>query len=158
MPAPAELGFTARTHISLDVRDARRAAAFYEAFFGVPAHKVRPGYANFELDDPPLKLALQEGGGGGRGALNHLGIQVATPEQVAGARVRLREAGLATIDEGETVCCHARQEKLWVADPDGNLWEIYVVLDDMPGEAPPERASDGTGKAVCCAPEPACCT
>ena len=105
---------------------------FYEAFFGVPAHKRRPGYANFDLQEPPLKLALQQGrGAAGQGALNHLGIEVATRGQVEAARRRLKEAGLATFDEGDTDCCYARQDKLWATDPDGNRWEVYVLLDDM---------------------------
>src|SRR5437868_4595703 len=109
MNAAAETTMSARVHVSLDVRDVARSVGFYEAFFGAPAHKRRPGYANFDLQQPPLKLALQErAGDSGRGALNHLGIQVATPEAVDAARLRLEAAGLATFDEGDTVCCYAR--------------------------------------------------
>src|SRR5436190_22628859 len=132
MNAAAETTTGARLHVSLDVRDVGRSVEFYEAFFGAPAHKQRPGYANFDLQEPPLKLALQQGrGAAGQGALNHLGIEVATRGQVEAARRRLKEAGLATFDEGDTDCCYARQDKLWATDPDGNRWEVYVLLDDM---------------------------
>ncbi|HET6384175.1 MAG TPA: ArsI/CadI family heavy metal resistance metalloenzyme [Armatimonadota bacterium] len=121
-----------KTHISLNVADIPRSVAFYEAFFGVPAHKRRAGYANFDLADPALKLALQENPPtNGTGSLNHLGIQVAAPEQVDAARKRLVDAGLATFDEGDTLCCYARRDKIWAHDPDGNGWEVYFLLDDM---------------------------
>lgn len=149
----------AKTHVSLNVSNVTRSVAFYEAFFGVSAHKVRPGYANFDLDSPALKLALNEVDGDAKttptGALNHLGIVVDSTEAVDAARVRLETAGLVTLDEGDTICCHARQDKVWATDPDGNAWEIYVILDElMDGafEAPPqERTSAGT---VCCTPTP----
>jgi catechol 2,3-dioxygenase-like lactoylglutathione lyase family enzyme len=159
MTAAAEQGFTAKTHISLNVADAARAVEFYQAFFGVPAHKRRPGYANFDLELPPLKLALQEGGStAGRGALNHLGIQFATQEQVMEARDRLKEAGLATFDEGDTICCYARQDKLWATDPDGNKWEVYVLLDDMlEVDAHDDHTAEGTSEPICCASVSVCC-
>lgn len=130
----------AKTHISLNVSDVAKSTAFYEAFFGVPAHKVRPGYANFDLANPALKLALNESATGVGGPLNHLGIVLDSTEAVAAARERLRAAGLISLDEGDTVCCHARQDKVWAKDPDGNAWEIYTILDDMQDgafEAPP---------------------
>jgi len=125
----------AKTHISLNVKDVDRSVAFYEAFFGTTAHKRRPGYANFDLDNPGLKLALQEGPAEGRGSLSHLGIQVATSHEVNAARDRIQAAGLASFDEGATECCYARQDKIWVTDPDGNSWEVYVLLDDMQDDA-----------------------
>lgn len=121
-----------KTHLSLNVSDLDRSVTFYEAFFGVPVHKRRPDYANFDLSEPPLKLALQEGPfTPGAGSLNHLGIQMTTREGVEAARRRLMEAGLATFDEGDTTCCYARQDKIWATDPDGNSWEVYILLDDM---------------------------
>lgn len=131
-----ERAFAAKMHVSLNVADVERSVRFYEAFFGAQAHKRRPGYANFDLSEPPLKLALNERGGAASdaGRLNHLGIQVATMEQVDGARERLVAAGLATFDEGDTTCCYARQNKVWATDPDGNAWEVYVLLDDMTDE------------------------
>jgi catechol 2,3-dioxygenase-like lactoylglutathione lyase family enzyme len=132
MPAANERAVGARLHLSLNVRDVARSRIFYEAFLGVPPHKVRPGYTNFQVDDPPLKLALMEGSAGGeKGALNHLGIQVGSQDQVEAARARLIAAGLATFDEQDALCCFARQDKVWVTDPDGNAWEIYVITDDL---------------------------
>ena len=155
------MGDLPRMHVSLNVRDIERSVAFYEAFFGVPAHKRRPGYANFDLQEPPLKLALQQGTGDvGKGALNHLGIQVATPEQVNTARLRLMAAGLATFDEGDTVCCYARQDKLWATDSDGNRWEVYALLDDMLDEDEDEHHFFEAVRAeepACCAAAPTCC-
>src|SRR5262249_934289 len=106
--------------------------AFYEAFFGVPPHKVRPGYANFDLDEPPLKFALnQHPAQTGIGVLSHLGFQVPSAAHVEAAKARLKAAGLATFDETDTTCCSARQDKIWGHDPDGNAWEIYVLPDDL---------------------------
>lgn len=168
MTAAPDQTDTAKMHLSLNVADVERSVAFYEAFFGVPAHKRRSGYANFDLSQPPLKLALQEEKPQtGVGSLNHLGIQVATREQVEAARERLIASGLATFDEGDTVCCYARQDKIWAHDPDGNGWEVYVLLDDRLGEDEEQGRADT--KAPCCADEappitrtaapqrPACC-
>jgi catechol 2,3-dioxygenase-like lactoylglutathione lyase family enzyme len=161
MSAAGETSARARIHVSLDVSDVARSVQFYEAFFGVPAHKRRPGYANFDLQEPPLKLALQQGhGSAGKGALNHLGIQVVTRAQVDAARLRLMAAGVATFDEGDTVCCYARQDKLWATDPDGNRWEVYFLLDDMLDEDEEEHHSDesvAVEVAACCAAAPSCC-
>jgi len=121
-----------RTHISLNVSDVVRSTEFYQAFFGAAPHKQRPGYSNFDIADPPLKLALTErdsGSVGGR--LNHLGIQVESIEQVLAAKERLQAAGLATFDEMDTTCCYAQQDKIWAHDPDGNAWEVYAITDDM---------------------------
>jgi catechol 2,3-dioxygenase-like lactoylglutathione lyase family enzyme len=155
-------------HVSLNVRDVARSRAFYEAFFGLPAHKVRPGYTNFQLPAPPLKLALTEHPeNSGKGALNHLGVQVASLAEVEAARERLVAAGLATFDERDATCCYARQDKVWVTDPDGNAWEIYVVLDDLldvPGHdhrGSPLPLVGDAAPARCCTPTAAgavCCT
>ena len=124
-----------KTHLSINVLDLTRSVRFYEAFFGVSVHKRRPGYANFDLTEPPLKFALNERGiAPGAGPLDHLGFQVATREQVDAARDRLQAAGLATFDEKDTTCCYALQDKIWVHDPDGNAWEVYVLLDDHEDE------------------------
>lgn len=165
--APTTSGFLPKTHVSLNVRDIERSVAFYEAFFGMAAHKRRPGYANFDVAAPPLKLALQEfTPAEGTGALSHLGIQVGTSEEVQAARERLLVSGLATFDEGDTTCCYARQDKVWATDPDGNGWEVYILLDEMSDEEDDhfETGGKASGEAACCAVSaqakaggPACC-
>jgi catechol 2,3-dioxygenase-like lactoylglutathione lyase family enzyme len=130
--AAVDAAGSAKFHVSLNVSDLERSVRFYRAFFGVEPHKIRPGYANFDLEAPPLKFALNEHPhGAGRGALSHLGFQVPTAAHVDAARRRLEEAGLATFDERDTTCCYARQDKVWAHDPDGNAWEIYVLTDDL---------------------------
>ena len=148
-----------KTHLSLNVSDLERSVRFYEAFFGVPAHKRRPGYANFDLNEPPLKLALNERADvqGGIGPLDHLGLQVPARGDVDAARERLRTAGLATFDEKDTTCCYALQDKVWVHDPDGNAWEVYVLLDDMQDEGS-EDMRPHKGQPMPMAPPAACCT
>lgn len=135
----------ARVHLSLNVRDLAEAVKFYQAFLGVPPHKERPGYANFALDSPPLKLALNEkpdlAAAATSGSLNHLGFQMTAFADVQEAKNRLEAAGLATWDEHDTTCCYARQEKIWVHDPDGNAWEVYVITDDR--EADEEHDHQG---------------
>jgi catechol 2,3-dioxygenase-like lactoylglutathione lyase family enzyme len=119
-----------KVHISLRVKDIAASIRFYEAFWGRPPHKVRPGYANFDLEAPPLKLALNETPYEGAGSLDHLGFVVESREAVAAARERLIAAGLTTFSEEEVACCYATQDKVWATDPDGHAWEIYVLLDD----------------------------
>ncbi|CAN5417407.1 ArsI/CadI family heavy metal resistance metalloenzyme [soil metagenome] len=118
-------------HLSLRVKDVERSTQFYRAFFGTEPHKVRPGYANFSLTNPALKLALFEAEIEGKGSLDHLGFVVDTRQAVADAKQRMIDAGLTAFSEEEVTCCHATQDKIWVTDPDGNNWEIYVVLDDQ---------------------------
>src|SRR4051794_8034017 len=121
-----------KMHLSINVTNLERSLAFYEAFFGMPPHKVRPGYANFDLEEPPLKFAMnQHPIQPGIGALSHLGFQVPSAAHVEAAKERLKAAGLATFDETDTTCCYARQDKVWAHDPDGNAWEIYVLTDDL---------------------------
>jgi len=121
-----------KMHLSINVANLERSLAFYEAFFGAPPHKIRPGYANFDLDEPPLKFAMnQHPVQPGIGTLSHLGFQVQSAAHVEAAKERLKAAGLATFDETDTTCCYARQDKVWAHDPDGNAWEIYVLTDDL---------------------------
>jgi catechol 2,3-dioxygenase-like lactoylglutathione lyase family enzyme len=129
-------------HLSLDVPDLERTVAFYRELFGVEPAKRKPGYAKFELTDPPVALALQERR---EPALSHLGIRVDSTGEVEQASTRLRDSGLATLDERDTTCCYARQDKVWVADPAGNQWEVYTVLQDV----------DEIG--ACCQEPSACC-
>lgn len=140
----------ARVQLALNVGDLEEAIAFYSKLFDTAPAKVRPGYANFIVDDPPLKLVLMEAaearGRGEAGALNHLGVEVATTAEVAAAAAHLDGLGLDTSVEDQTTCCFALQDKVWVEDPDGAHWEIYTVLADAPGDT--EIAGDGS----CCTP------
>jgi catechol 2,3-dioxygenase-like lactoylglutathione lyase family enzyme len=119
-----------RLQLALNVSDIGEAVAFYSKLFGTEPAKLRPGYANFAITEPPLKLVLLENPGQG-GSLNHLGVEVPDTGTVAAEQARLAGTGLASSDEGEATCCYARQDKFWVQGaPDGESWEIYTVLAD----------------------------
>ena len=121
-----------RVQLAINVNDLSESIAFYSTLFGAEPAKVRPGYANFAIAEPPLKLILMENPGHG-GNLNHLGIEVADTDTVDAEQSRLAAAGFASIDERDTTCCYARQDKFWVEGaPDGERWEIYTVLEDSP--------------------------
>jgi catechol 2,3-dioxygenase-like lactoylglutathione lyase family enzyme len=121
-----------RVQLALNVNDIDESVAFYSKLFGVEPAKRRPGYANFVIPEPPLKLVLLENPGQG-GSLNHLGVEVATIDDVDSQQARLASAGLAAVDERNTTCCYARQDKFWVqGTPDGESWEYYTVLEDSP--------------------------
>ncbi len=122
-----------KAHISINVRNVERSVEFYRKMLGIEPSKVRAGYAKFDVQNPPLNLAMNEVALGEEGKisrLSHLGIQVGSTEDVLAMRERWRAAGLATRDEMQTACCYAVQDKSWVADPDGNHWEVFVVLED----------------------------
>jgi catechol 2,3-dioxygenase-like lactoylglutathione lyase family enzyme len=140
-----------RVQLALNVSDIDEAVAFYTKLFGTEPAKRQPGYANFAIANPPLKLVLMEDttarGNGAAGALNHLGVEVQTPEEVTAATGRLSDTGLDTEVEEQTTCCYAVQDKVWVSDPDGAPWEVYTVLADAPAET--GVAGDGS----CCVPE-----
>lgn len=143
----------AKTHLSLNVHDLEKSIAFYSAFFGIAPHKLRSDYANFDIASPPLKLALNAHEGAfGKGSLNHLGILVGNSEEVAKAKDRLEASGLIEFTEENVECCYARQDKVWVRDPDGNAWEVYAILDDMLDEP----QNDSHSKEACCAST--CCS
>lgn len=120
----------ARVQLALNVAELDEAIGFYSQLFRTEPHKVRPGYANFEVDDPPLKLVLIENGRGGD--LNHLGVEVETTGEVAAETRRLGELGHTLEIEDAVVCCHAEQDKVWVRDPAGLRWEVYTITDDQP--------------------------
>ena len=123
---------TLRPHLALTVTDVERSIPFYEALFGVAPEKVKPRYAKFSVADPALNFTLNEGERpDGLGAFNHAGIQVASTDDVLAARLRLQKAGLATFDEMDTTCCYARQDKIWVRDPDGTPWEVFATHEDV---------------------------
>lgn len=119
-----------KAHLSINVRSVEQSIDFYRRLFGIEPSKVRTGYAKFDVQNPPLNLALNQAPVSGRGALSHLGIQVASTEDVLVIRQRWADAGLLTRDEMQTNCCYAVQDKTWVSDPDGNEWEVFVVLED----------------------------
>jgi catechol 2,3-dioxygenase-like lactoylglutathione lyase family enzyme len=145
-PRPATPA-TGRVQLALDVDDLDAAVAFYARLFGAEPAKRRPGYANFALDTPPLKLVLIENPGHG-GRLNHLGVEVGSTEEVGAATRRYAEAGLATEVEDGVSCCYAEQDKVWVTDPDGARWEVYTVLDDV-AEAGDLTGPCGPGECGC---------
>jgi|SRR5262245_29672676 len=138
---------TLKAHLALNVKDVNRSIEFYKKMLGLEPSKVRTGYAKFDVQNPPLNLTLNENVFNERGALSHLGIQVATTEDVLALRERWIAAGLTTHDEMQTDCCYAIQNKTWVEDPDGNEWEVFVVLQDNLPEV--QRTSEG---ATCCTP------
>jgi catechol 2,3-dioxygenase-like lactoylglutathione lyase family enzyme len=133
-----------KPHVSLNVSNIDASVAFYEKVFGVLATKRRPGYAKFDLSAPSLNLSMVEAPRTGVNA-SHFGVQVASSEDVAAAWARFKEAGLATLSEEGAECCYALQDKVWVEDPDGNSWEVFVVKADSQGM--------GTSAASCCVPK-----
>lgn len=124
-----------KAHLSLNVRNVERSIEFYRTMLGIEPSKVRTGYAKFDVQNPPLNLALNEGPVSSGGALSHLGIQVASTEDVLAIRQKWNDAGLLTRDEMQTSCCYAVSDKTWVRDPDGNAWEVFVVLEDNLAES-----------------------
>ncbi len=120
-----------KPHLALTVSDVDRSVPFYRALFDAEPAKVKPGYVKFEPTDPGIVLTLIQGERNGLGAFNHGGIKVSSTDAVLATRLRLQQAGLATFDEMETECCYAKQDKIWVTDPDGTPWEVFTVLDDV---------------------------
>ena len=120
-----------RVQLSINVSDFDAAVAFCSRLFGTEPAKLRPGYANFAIDDPPLKLVLNSPGNGPGGTINHLGVEVGSAEDVTQAETRLSAAGLPAEARPGTTCCYARQDKVWVHDPDGVAWEYYTVLEHI---------------------------
>ena len=149
-----------RVQLALNVSDLDKAVGFYSKLFATEPAKLRPGYANFAIAEPPLKLVLIEGGGE-PGSLNHLGVEVDSTDEVAAANTRLAGEGLACASEDEVTCCYALQDKVWVDAPDGEPWEIYTVLADAEMRAGEHRGVDPSADTLCCgaAPESAarCC-
>jgi catechol 2,3-dioxygenase-like lactoylglutathione lyase family enzyme len=152
-----------KAHLALNVRDVKNSIEFYKKLLGIEPSKVRTGYAKFDVQNPPLNLTLNEVAFNERGALSHLGIQVASTSDVLSMREKWADSGLVTRDEMQTNCCYATQDKTWVRDPDGNEWEVFVVLkDNLPETAPCEcgdkvtevdnKPTIGVASATCCAP------
>ena len=153
-----------RVQLALNVDDVDEAVTFYAKLFGTEPAKRRPGYANFAIAEPPLKLVLLENPGKG-GSLNHLGVEVETTTAVTEATARLSDEGFATDVENESTCCYAVQDKVWVTGPGGERWEVYTVLadarPDLEGAATAEAGAGGacscTGDEVAGADAVACC-
>jgi catechol-2,3-dioxygenase len=148
---------TSRIQLALNVSDLDTATRFYSQLFGVAPHKERPGYANFVVADPPLKLVLFEHPDA-TSPLNHLGVELTSTDEVAAAGQRFAEAGLSTRTSMAESCCHAVQDKVYVTAPDVPIgqWEFYTVLDDQPDGAPGGRdaacasTAASTGGQACC--------
>lgn len=136
-----------KPHVSLNVSNVDASVAFYEKAFGVKVTKRRPGYAKFDLESPALNLSMVEAPRTGLNA-SHFGVQVASTDDVLEAKARFEAAGLRTITEESTACCYAVQDKVWVEDPDGNSWEVFVVKSDAPvmGKGLPSKSGSG----ACC--------
>ncbi|MGK2317386.1 ArsI/CadI family heavy metal resistance metalloenzyme [Gordonia rhizosphera] len=141
-----------RVQLALNVDDLDAAVEFYSALFNAEPAKRKPGYANFAVAEPPLKLVLIENPGKG-GSINHLGVEVESSEQVHGEIGRLTERGLLTQEEINTTCCFATQDKVWVTGPNSERWEVYTVLADTEefGTSPSLLVDDEpTNGSVCC--------
>jgi catechol 2,3-dioxygenase-like lactoylglutathione lyase family enzyme len=140
-----------RLQLALNVDDLTESIGFYSKLFGTEPAKVRDGYANFAVAEPPLKLVLFENPGNG-GSINHLGVEVEDTEAVDAVQARLRAAGLASVDQRDTTCCYARQDKFWVENtPNGEQWEVYTVLEDSAAFGC-ATSDDGS-----CSSDAACC-
>lgn len=148
-------GAQARFHLSLNVRKLAETISFFEKLLGVEPAKCRPDYAKFELDDPPLVLSLEPYAAPAGGNLNHLGFRVSSSEALVEIQRRLELAGISTRREEGVECCYARQTKFWVHDPDGNMWEIYTLDEDIEHRgdgslpiAPPKKSAAEPGPAT----------
>jgi catechol 2,3-dioxygenase-like lactoylglutathione lyase family enzyme len=136
-----------RVQLALNVTDLEAAIGFYSRLFSAEPAKRRPGYANFAIAEPPLKLVLIENPNGG-GTLNHLGVEVESTDEVQAATRRLDDSGLDTATQDNVTCCYAVQDKVWVNDPDGAPWEVYTVLADAPLDTA-VRPVSVTGQSCC---------
>jgi len=154
-----------RIQLALNVDDLETSIAFYSTLFGTEPHKVRPGYANFAVAQPPLKLVLIESSGKG-GSINHLGVEVGSTAEVTAETARLAEAGLVAAVEEGTTCCYATQDKVWATGPGGERWEVYTVLADSESFGSSPKVEGSAEDGTCCAPTaeetpaaavPACC-
>jgi catechol 2,3-dioxygenase-like lactoylglutathione lyase family enzyme len=138
-----------RVQLALNVTDVDAAVVFYSKLFGTEPAKRKPGYANFAIADPPLKLVLFEAAEGG--TLNHLGVETETADEVSAAEARLSDTGLETTGVDDTVCCYASKVETWVTDPDGAKWEWYVKTGDT-DELTNRVLGEGETAGTCCAP------
>lgn len=133
-----------KTHISINVSDVKKSIEFYTKMFGVAPFKVKEDYAKFDVANPPLNFTMNQLPFAKGGSLSHLGLQVESTEEVLEMGKRWQEAGLITLEEMKTDCCYALQDKTWVSDPDGNRWEVFVVLGNT--------NEKDIAASACCAP------
>lgn len=145
-----------RVQLALNVDDIDEAVAFYAKLFGAEPAKRRPGYANFAIAEPPLKLVLLENPGQG-GSINHLGVEVTSTDEVVAATRRFAAEGMETLIEDGTTCCYAVQDKVWVTGPGGERWEVYTVLADAGVELEGKTAADVEGAAEGSGAAGGCC-
>lgn len=138
---------TLKAHLAINVRDVRQSIEFYKKMFGIEPSKVRTGYAKFDVANPPLNFTLNQVTFNDRGALSHLGIQVAATDDVLTVREQWETSGLVPRSEMQTTCCYAVQDKAWVSDPDGNEWEVFTVLEDNLSEE-----TQASADKTCCVP------
>ncbi len=143
MTSPTTSLASSKVHVSLDVNDIEESARFYSTLFAMEPSKRKPGYAKFEVAEPALNLTLQEARHCCLQGLSHLGIRVNSTEDVLAVKRRLEQAGINTLDEMNTTCCYAVQDKIWVADPTGYRWEVYVFKGDSEvAQDPPAVSSE----------------
>lgn len=133
-----------KTHISINVSNVKESIDFYTKMFGVEPFKIKEDYAKFDVANPPLNFTMNQMPFAKGGSLSHLGLQVESTEEVLEMGNRWQKAGLITLDEMKTDCCYALQDKTWVEDPDGNKWEVFVVLDN--------KSEKDIASSACCAP------
>ncbi len=144
-----------RPHISINVQDVRKSVDFYKRVFGQEPQKMTANYAKFDLDSPQLNFTMQSGGKREPSRVNHLGVEVSSTQEVRAWELQLIESGVLTTPENATNCCFAKQDKVWFQDPDGNAWEIFVVLAQLPTESAstnlstPFDAPKNPGKKCC---------
>jgi len=136
-----------KPHLAINVSDVESSIEFYKRMFGIEPSKVRTGYAKFDVQSPALNFTLNQVPFSGSGALSHLGIQVASTDDVNAVKSRWQEAGLSPREEMQTTCCYALQDKAWVNDPDGNEWEVFTVIEDNLSEE-----VQGSADMSCCTP------
>ena len=165
LTAAAPVVSALKAHLAINVSNVARSIEFYRKLFSIEPSKVRTGYAKFDVQNPPLNFTLNEAPINNRGALSHLGIQVRSTEDVLATKQRWQDGGLLTRDETQTSCCYAVQDKTWVRDPDGNEWEVFVVLEDNLAETAACECGDKIVAGMqanpeaematsCCAPPP----
>ena len=151
-----------KTHISLNVSNVEKSVEFYKKMFGIEPLKLKADYAKFDVKNPPLNLTMNQVKFVKGGSLSHLGLQVETTEEVLEMTKRWNESGLRTLEEMQTDCCYAMQDKTWVDDPDGNQWEVFVVLGDTSDKdmavsaccTPQTSNSESESVTSCCTPTP----